>query len=169
MGADYTAIAILGLELDTSVFPFLKATARVPAFEHAYSHDIEYHPKTGQKLWTDETKEIDSEYKRYFMETDGIYERFLKPGQDVEDLDEEEIDSKLLCNFDDYGLRCFIDEDEDCWVGVIADDTGSNGGEVVDFTPVPEDLKDTLIKVLEPYGLWKEEKYGLYTYLSCSV
>lgn len=54
------------------------------------------------------------------------------------------------------------------WVGVIADDTYSNGGPVYDFKKVPTDLSVVLRELLTPYGLWSEENYGLHSIIYCS-
>lgn len=56
-------------------------------------------------------------------------------------------------------------------VGVVAaTETNSNGGNEIDFVPIPADLeaqKQELKALLEPLGMWDESKFGLYTLLCC--
>jgi len=167
MGADYTAIAILGIKIDYEMVPMLKKTVKKPAFEHNYSEDDVFHPKTGDKLWTDEMQEVDSDSRKYalehidFCDYDGIYEQYFVDGK---------LASNCLCKFDDYKISCYgSDENDEYWIGIVADETYSNGGEDEDFENVPDDLKSTLKKILEPYGLWNEENFGLFSILHCSV
>jgi len=52
MGVDFSAIAVIGIEIDTRNIPKIKKTVKKPAFEHDhdFSEDDVFHPKTGQ-LW----------------------------------------------------------------------------------------------------------------------
>ena len=60
---------------------------------------------------------------------------------------------------------------DDCIVGlVVCDDTGSNGGNDIDFVRIPNNLtklKETMKNYLEPLGLWHEPNFGLYSVLYC--
>jgi hypothetical protein len=54
---------------------------------------------------------------------------------------------------------------------ICADDTYSNGGNEVDFVQLPKNLaieKKKMKVALEPFGVWDEEKFGLWAVLYCS-
>jgi hypothetical protein len=160
MGVDFKAVAVLGIGIEIRNIPKLKKTAKVPAFEHNYSEEDTFHPKSGKKLWTDETREIDSANAVYYIEDDEIYQQeFDSNGS---------LSGKSVCNLEDHNLRCYTDEDGDYIVGIVADGTYSNGGDYRDFEDVPDGLKETLKELLTEYGLWKEEDYGLHCVLDYS-
>lgn len=180
MGVEYSAIAVLGIKIDLDVIPKIKKTVKKPAFKHDYSEKDTFHPKTGKKLWTDETMEIDSDYRKYILcdeegyedEPDGIYEQYFRKDGD----EDNEIAIKCLCKFKDgiecEGKLCYVWEEDGyvhgTFIGLTVDNTGSNGGDATDFKSVPEGIKEKIKNFLEPYGLWDEKKYGLYTILYCS-
>lgn len=157
MGTDYKAVAVLGIGIEVKNIPKLKKTAKVPTFEHNYSEEDTFHPKSGKKLWADETQEVDSDNAVYYIEDDEIYQQEYDSNGSLSE--------KLVCCLFNYGVRCYTDEDGDYIVGIVADDTYSNGGNFHDFEDVPDGFKETLKKFLGDYGLWKEEDYGLYCVL----
>lgn len=159
MGADYRAVAVLGIGIEVKNIPKLKKTAKVPAFEHDYSEEDRFHPKSGKKLWTDETREVDSENAVYYIEDDEIHQQVFENGT---------LSEKRVCNLEDHNIRCYTDEDGDYIVGIVADDTYSNGGNYRDFEDVPDGLKETLKGLLGEYDLWNEEDYGLHCVLDCT-
>lgn len=168
MGADYTAVAIIGTCVYTHNIPKLKKTVKRPAFNHdkKYSEHDNFHPKTGAKLWLDETKEVDSDIRKYVIDSGdevghaGVLETMFEKGK---------LTYKLLSPFEGR-IRCFKDyeDEEKTWVGLVLDNTNSNCGTDHEFTVIPPDVKEVVQALLEPYGLWNEANYGLHAVLACS-
>ena len=145
MGCDFKAKAVIGIKIRLADIPTKHIVEK--AFDHSYSAGMRFDPQTGRKLWKEShVPEI------AFSEE---YEGDLDAGTKLITVTNAEA-------FDDgYG--------EDLVFGFGVDGTNSNGGATMDFCTIPDTelLKKNLKKALEPYGLWEENKFGLYTILYC--
>lgn len=166
MGADYKAVAVIGIKIDTRTIPKIKESVKKPAFKHNYSEDDIFHPKTGKRLWTDEMMEVDRDVPKYTLQDrdsgqTGVYEHRFKSG---------ELISVCLKQFPYNNLKINMGAEEDYiyYIGLVADNTYSNCGSKEDFKPIPDNIKTRTRDLLEPYGLWQEEDFGLYSILDCS-
>lgn len=152
MGADYSAYAVIGCQVELDNIPVKKE--RVKAFKHDYPDDgeIKFDPKTGKALWkTVEYPEFAFDYDKYDHPDDnGGKTKIVKLGT----------------------LKMYHGTDgEPTVLGVgTGENTYSNGGEDCDFMPLPdmESIKKKVKEVLEPIGMWNEETFGLYSILYCS-
>ena len=161
MGADYTAITVIGVCLPHAEdLPKAKVMARKRAFDHDYDESYEFHPKSGDKLWLDEQEEVEADYPAIILDQEGyIEEDEIKEGQRVVDLtDIEGLD--CTCSTDNY--RSFF--------GYVLETGSSNGGQSVCFEALPDiqKIKTQIKEKLEPLGLWDEEEFGVYSILYCS-
>lgn len=161
MGVDYYANAIIGIKLpDTDDIPPAKIYVRKKAFDHDFEDDgeMEFHPRTGQKLWLEEKEEVEADYPSLIID---IEDEYLgsnpKPGQKIISLP--------------YGLSTAYDTDQRSrFIGFVVETGSSNGSdeEVFNHLPDIDALKNRLKNFLEPLGYWNEEDFGLYSVLYCS-
>lgn len=161
MGMDCYAKTIIGIKLpDEEDIPPAKKSVRKKAFKHDFEDDgeMEFHPKTGQKLWLEETEEIDADYPSLIIDYDDEYlGQEPKPGQNVVSIPE--------------GLSTAYGTDQNSWYIGFVSETGSHRcgrDEVFESLPDINSLKDQLKMFLEPLGYWDEDKFGLYTVLHSS-
>ncbi len=140
MGADYTAIAVIGVDIDMSKIPVIRTKEKVG--DHNYPETMNYDPVTGKQLWT-----IQEERQFSFFSDEDNCVVFPK-------------DVKLFNSTDN----------EDYILGFGIDDTYSNGGNAIDSARLPDivKLKEQLKALLEPFGMWDEERFKLYSILYCS-
>jgi hypothetical protein len=168
MGADYTAVTVIGIILpDKNDLPKAKTMVRKRAFEHEFSEeDAEFHPMDGRKLWLDEKELVEADYPALVInDEDYITEDDLKEGQILIELNDSDEDS------DDPFLETYHStDDNDTFYGFVHGTGSSNGGETDVFSKIPdiEKIKKNIKEKLEPYGLWNEEDFGIYTILYCS-
>ena len=164
MGADYSAMAVIGIALpDEDELPKAKTTTRKKAFKHNYDDDgtNEFHPKTGQKLFLDDEKiEVEADYPLFVYDTYG----------DGEPSGLEDVANQIIIR-PPKGLNFAVGTDESniCLGGVVR--TGSsNGGDDYGFAKMPDVdvIKAKLKNLLEPLDLWDESTFGLHTVLYCS-
>lgn len=161
MGADYSAHAIIGVELpDPESLPNLKIKVRKKAFKHSFEDDgeTEFDPKTGKPLWLDEVMDVDSDDPAV------VYDLY-DDGDDIELVDGQKVLKAPK------GMDFNVGTDEDSiFIGVVVSTGSSNGGEETEFLPMPDvdKIRSDLRGCLEPLGLWDESKFGLYVNLYCS-
>jgi len=159
MGVDYSATAIIGISLpEKDDLPKLKTAVRKKAFPHSYKDgsEIEFHPKTGAKLFLDEKVEVESDFPAF------IYDLDESGNSELEHEGQKVIKAPK-------GLRFMTDYEELTCLGLVVETGNSNGGDYYNFKKLPDinALKDTLQKALEPYGLWDEKEFGLHVILNC--
>ena len=156
MGADYSAVAVIGVPLpDEDSIPRAKTTTRKKAFKHKYEDDgdIEFDPKTGKKLFLDETEETEEDYPAFVFND----ENGLEPGQKIIKIPK--------------GLEIAMGTEDSCGcLGIVVETGSSNGGDDYGFMPIPDldELKAKIKDFLEPLGLWDEKGFGLHVILYCS-
>lgn len=159
MGCDYYAKAVIGIKLpDEADLPRATRLVRKKAFDHQYTDlgpgKVDYDPKTGQKLFLDdETEEFILDYPAY------TYADYNEPkkGQTL-------IKSPLGFKF-----TCGTDGKNTC-LGFVINTGSSYSGDDYGFSVVPDILtiRNELQKLLEPFGLWNEHKFGIHVILECS-
>jgi hypothetical protein len=143
MGADYTAIAVIGIEIDEKKIPVTKHKEKT--FNHNYPETVKYCPDTGKPLW----------------------KKWTTPNFTF-DPDQESDETKLIKLMD---IEVFKGtDDKPVILGYGTNDTDSNGGNDYSFVNMPDInlIKTSLKNALEPYGMWKESEFGLYSVLYCS-
>ena len=161
MGADFYARSIIGVKLpETDDIPPAKIYVRKRAFDHDFEDDgeMEFHPKTGQKLWLEEKEEVEASYPSLIIDVEEDYlDSKPKPGQNIISIPD--------------GLSTAFGTDEISWfIGFVLETDSSNGGDREAFYHLPDidALKNRLKNFLEPLGYWNEEDFGLYSVLYCS-
>ena len=165
MGADYTALAVIGIALpDGDDLPKAKTFVRKKAFVHNYDDDgtNEFHPKTGKKLFLDEKIEVEADYPLY------VYDLY-----DDEEPSDLENDNNQTIIRPPKGLKFAVGTDEsNICLGAVIRTGSSNGGDEYGFLKIPDlyiaNVKARLKDLLEPHGLWDEGKFGLHAILQCS-
>lgn len=161
MGADYYANAIIGIKLpEKDDIPPAKIYVRKRAFSHSFEDNgnMEFHPKTGKKLWLEEKEEVEADYPSLIIDVgDDYLGSKPEPGQKIISIPD--------------GLSTAYGTDQRSWfIGFVVETGSSNGGdeEVFDHLPDIDALKNRLKNFLEPLGYWNEEEFGLYSVLYCS-
>lgn len=166
MSVDYHAYAVMGVLLPK--IPKAMKKSRKPAFKHDYEDDgkVEYHPKTGMKLWLEETIEVPADYP-------GIV--FLRSYIDSAGKEQDEYASPLregqtLIRIPVHLSLVHDTHSETTYVGYIAraNTYGHENSARVKIPPYLNLIEDELRKLLEPHGLWREDRFGLYSVLFCS-
>jgi hypothetical protein len=158
MGADYYAKAVIGILLpDVEDIPKLKKLVRKKAFKHDFEDDgeHEFDSKTAKKLFLDEKEEIETDIPAFVFD---------------DDLDVE--DKKQIVIKPPKGMSYAIGTDDSilCLGATIETGDSNYGGDGYEFMKILDvnDIKGRLKKLLEPHGLWDEEKFGLHVILYCS-
>jgi len=147
MGADYTAYAVIGCEIDLSTIPVHKE--KVKAFNHSFPEDMNFDPKSGAKLWKEDS-----------------YPEFCFGKNDQDDKRTKIIDIDKLKLY--RGAEgCITVLGFGC-----GEDTYSNAGAEYDFKELNTGtyiyLYNKIKEVLSSIGMWDELKFGLYAILYCS-
>lgn len=161
MGVCYYAKAVFGIELpNESSIPRAIIKKRKKAFDHEFIDDgfMNFHPKDGRKLWTGEHVECKADYPSIIFdcssEPDG---GSLREGQQRISFPEGIV---ITCNTDRRSrFAGYV-------VRTLSSDSGGDEGFCKMFDPDP--LKESLRGLLEPVGLWNEDKFGMYSILYCS-
>lgn len=143
MSVDWGAYAIIGVCID--VEKLYKPTEKIKNFDHDYTEDMIYDPKTGKPLWRDYRDSIDVVSGEW---DDG--------GPDGEG---------DLYKLGDY--RICGDEDDDVVICALVY-SGDNGPNSHSYHSLytPEEF-DKFKQYLQSVGLWNEEDFGLYCILTC--
>jgi len=136
MGYDPHAATVIGIKFKCSEI-IKKST--VKAYPHDYPETMKFCPQTGKKLWDVEFSLIDGTEPHEAM-LGGLDVKFANP--------ESRIDNP----------------DEDIFVG-IASEAGVNDSKFLAGQNF-EEYKKKVQEVLEPLGLWKESRFGIYTFLT---
>lgn len=166
MGVDYYAYAVIGVLLPG--IPMAKRVSRKPAFKHEYDDNgkMEFDPKTGAKLWLDEFIEVDAEYP-------GVV--FIESYTDRNGNVCEDYHSPLRGGQSAIHLPGHLDivratSEDKIYVGYIAMAESYNPDSITKVKVLPDlnILKEEIRNILDPYGLWREELFGLYSVLVCS-
>lgn len=163
MGADYYAKTVIGVRLPRNEeLPRAKILTRKKAFDHDFDDDgkVEFHPKNGKKLWLDEKERVDADYPAYIFDLEFLGAdsyRYKLKGQTVIEFPED-----LEITYDTNHNNDYL--------GKIIETESSNGGQNVVFEQVPDidSIKKIIKECLELFGLWDEERFGIYTILYCS-
>ena len=158
MSVDYYAYAVIGVQLPG--FPRAKKMVRIPAFSHDFEDDgqMEFDPKTGRKLWSDEKVEIEADYTAVIItENDDRYWGELAEGQ------------KHIRLPKDLSMVHSTDN-ENVYIGFVVKSSSCEREDQTHGCRLPdiENLKETLKNLLEPYELWREDLFGLHSVLYCS-
>lgn len=166
MGVDYHAHAIIGVLLPE--IPKAKRLIRKPAFDHGYEDDgkMEYDPKTGRKLWLEETTEAIAEYPgivmiESYIDRNGIVcDNYYEPLREGQILLRIPVDLKVIwATYEDKRYIGFVVTTTTC------DPTNtSHSCALPDINKLKEDLKS----LLEPHDLWWGESFGLHSIIRCS-
>jgi hypothetical protein len=161
MSVSYYARAVVGIELpNESSIPRAIIKKRKKAFEHDYPDDgfMNFHPKDGRKLWTDEKIESKSNYPSILFDCSSMPEEgSVREGQ-------------CLISFPKGIEITYSTDRRRRFVGRVVNTCSSDSDEDVGFSKVldTETLKESLRVLLEPVGLWDEDKFGIYSVLYCS-
>lgn len=135
MGVDYYSYLIIGLEIDHKK---LFRNQKVKTFDHNYSEDYKFDPKTGKKLW-----EIDERPVKGYNGEDKLYTYKV-----VHSTDKKSwfvADKIIVCNCNyDYSRKLPFKPDE------------------------YEKIKEKMKFELEAFGIWDEKKFGIYNVIYCS-
>jgi len=156
MSINYTAEAILGVILpETKDLPRAKILVRKKAFYHTYKDDgeVEFHPRTGQKLFLDDEKEEVLGPNPAIIYD--IYDEYIK----------EKSPEILIKAPRGYEFACYQGEIYCLGVCIENRDNAAYGFKKVPDTEV---IKKVLKDLLQPHGLWDEENFGLHVILHCS-
>ena len=154
MGVDYYAYAIMGVRLHD--IPPKTIKMKKKAFDHDYPRDYKVDPKTGKDLWLDEEEEVPTGTAAYEFDSDRHEENPLGP----------------LPIFHEFQVA-YSTDDKDQFIGVITNLISSNGDTDWEFKTFPDiagiaEIREKLKNLLEPFGLWHEDEFGLYSVLHCS-
>lgn len=145
MSVTIIAYTILGILIDKSDINIKKRT--VKAFKHNKPKTQKFDQDNGKGLWkVEKTPDIE-------IEDETI----------IDNLNNKEIDLKKL------GLGLVNDYDaEQYYIGLVLEKNtyGYDHGKPSFIKDIPvEKIKSKVKKLLEPYGLWDEEQFGLHCVL----
>lgn len=135
MGADYSSAAVIGVKIDQGK---LATSKMVKAFPHDFGPDINFHPKTGKKLWMEK-----AEYIPQYDEYKGTLAGF-----------------RVTFTTDNTTMYCGI-------VASGTHSNCGSEAKRTKLEDIGE-IKAKLKSALEPLGLWDEKSFGLWTVLHCS-
>jgi len=155
MSTSFHSYAVLGCPLPDS-FPKARVMVRKRAFDHDYPDDgeKEFDPKTGARLWLDETEEVDADYEKFAVL------------DEYDSVDPEEYPGMVGVKLGDYGLStaCTTDEDETI-VGIVVGSPGYEPG-LAKLNADPKSVEETRQKVkafMEAIDSWDPESFGFYS------
>ena len=166
MSVDYHAYAVMGVLLPK--IPMAMKKSRKPAFKHDYEDDgkMEYHPKTGMKLWLEETIEVPADYPSIML----VLSFIDREGNEREDFHPPLREGQKLLRIPMNLCAVNDTRSENIYVGYVAkaNTYSQETSPKVNVSPDLNLLKEDLKKLLEPHELWREEQFGLYSVLICS-
>jgi hypothetical protein len=160
MGFNCYAHTVIGVQLPLPKnLPRARISVRKKAFDHNYKDEdgVEFDLKTGRKLWLNEKIFTETDYPVIVYESD-YEDSTLLEGQ------------VKLTSFPQHNLAFLWGTDNSSAFFGMDISSGSLDDGYINFNPVPdiENIKQRLKEVLEPFDLWKESDFGIYTILVSS-
>lgn len=138
MGADFYSRAAIGLRVNPS--DLWQPPAKVKAFDHNYSEEFEFDPKSGKKLWNMEKQPV--------------------PGFDPDGSRFGKYKMAYTTDQEEYVIALALAETGSSRWGKERDCSSTS-------LPSPEAI-EAFKKEMKTAGLWKESSFGLWAILYCS-
>ena len=139
MGCSYTAYTVIGCRV---LKDKLYNERQVKAFDHNFGEDMKFDPQTGKPLWRTEQTLVNGD-----IDLDGNFGEFSAVTDNPED-------------------------DEFYYIGVESSASPSwdhGDGPVKMDNPDLDKIRSSIKAYLEPFGLWDEAEFGIWTvpYVGC--